>query len=501
MSNSSNPLFRLQADARFPAAMVTIFDGHYGILAEGVGSVEVEVAPGLYLVQFKAGQLFEKQTVDVSGHTVVVAKVFSLPAAPTEKLPFLAPSQEGQCRLFLSAEGERGAALLARLSILDALRNNVPLPAPSEPKISADLHLTVIPGQYLIRIEVEQGKSLEQTFFLPVGWQAQIFFRTDGSTILETDICRWMTNAVVILLPENFAFVASTRDREEMEVTLQNLASNQTIAMEVSAPERQKAVNPMLDLITAYALLSDRDTNPAFDRALQALRSTIPLHPDVVALEIFLDSTKFPTSMFDLPPMLRDSWRILVEESLARKSLLPASSWSALIANGLTGVRGWLVWRTPERDDKLLEPTEELSETLKDLRSKVSALAIGKTDLELRSIVRTLALKGVEGALLSYLLSVVRSEDTALELVNSLYSSSVVDSVYRFFHQLLPSVQLVPKETILVAAKNLIQTRSTELAVVRSLEVPQSTLECASASLSLKLGTVTNVPAIVANSA
>jgi hypothetical protein len=346
----------------------------------------------------------------------------------------------------------------------------------------------------LLRIQVNPDRSLEQTFFLPAGWQVQIFFWTDDSALLETDLCRWMTNAVILLLPEDFAFVAFIRDREEMEAALENLASNQTMALEASSLEGQRTINPMLDLVTAYALLPDRDTNPAFDLAVQTLRSTIPLHPDVVALEIFLNSTKFPASVFDLPPMLRDSWRILVEQSIARTTLFPASSWSALIARDLTGVSGWLVWRTPDRDDKLLEPAEELTKSLNIVRSQVSALAAGKTEMEIRSIVRTLDLKGAEGPLLGYLLSVVRSEDTALELVKSLYNSSFVDSAYRFLRQLLPSVELVPKQTILDSAKNLIQTRSTGLAVVRSLEVPQSTLRSALATLNPKLATVVTAP-------
>jgi hypothetical protein len=487
MSSSSNPLFRLRADAQFPSAAVSIFDGHYGVLAEGFGSVEADVAAGLYLVQFKAGQLFEKQAVDVSANTTIVAKVFSLPTAQAQELPAHTPSEDGKCRLYISTDGESGEAFLTHLSILDAKRNNIFVSPTAEQVPPAQRDLNVFPGQYLLRAEVEPGRSLEQALFLPAGWQTQIFFRTEGSKMMESDLCRWMTTAVVMLLPEDFAFVASVRDRDEFEAAMQNLASNQPIALTSRALDEQGAASPMFDLIAAYSLLRDRDANPAFNQAMQSLRLTIPQHPDVIALELLLNPVKATNATFDLPPMLRTSWRILVEQSLNCTSIFPASSRSALAACNLTGVRGWLVWRTPGPNDRLLEPTEDLRDLIKEVRSKVSAFATGKTEPELQAVVRMLDLKGVEGPLLVYMVSVVRGEDSALALVNALYGSRLVDSIYSFFRRFLPGVQLVPKQTILQTATSLIQMRTTELALVRSLEIPKATLQSALASLDLKL--------------
>jgi hypothetical protein len=479
----------LRADAKFPAASVSIFDGHYGVIAEGTGCVEADVVAGLYIVQFKAGQLFEKQPVDVSADTAVEAKTFSVIASPSQKLPLSASSNSGQCRVYLRAEGDCGEAFLKNMSIHDASRESVAPTVQSESlRFVGERSLSLKPGQYLLRVEIEPGKSFEQTVFIPAGWQLQIFFRTDGGSIRESDVCRWMTNAAILLLPENFDFVSSDHDREAIEIALQNLTSNSPLTPAARANKGQPSSNPMLDIIVAHQLLREHTSDPAaFDNAVRALGAMIPVHPDVMSLKLRTASANPTTLAFDFPPMLRNSWRILVEQSMNTPAIIPANSWAALAAFGMTGVRGWLVWRTPDAGQTLLVPSTVRGDSLDDIRAKISALVTGKTEVEMRKLVKDLDLNGVEGPLLTYLIGVVRTEDTAQKLVQSLYSSDAVSSIYRFFRRFLPNVNLVPKEKIIETATKFIQTRSSEAYVIRSLEIPQVTLMSALASLGPKL--------------
>jgi hypothetical protein len=113
MSNSPE-LFKLSADANFPAATVSIIDGHYGIVAEGLGKVAASVPSGLYIVQFKADKLFEKQPVDVSADTFVEAKTFSSPASLR-----LLGSCRGQLLAFSADERGWKSRLLGRYGRTD----------------------------------------------------------------------------------------------------------------------------------------------------------------------------------------------------------------------------------------------------------------------------------------------------------------------------------------------------------------------------------------------
>src|SRR5690242_15788267 len=90
MSTSSSPLpvNRLIADARFPTASISIMDGHFGMVAEGVGRLDVSLPKGIYLIQFKAGQTYEQKLVDLSDDQTVFAETL-VPRPRTPQSPNL----------------------------------------------------------------------------------------------------------------------------------------------------------------------------------------------------------------------------------------------------------------------------------------------------------------------------------------------------------------------------------------------------------------------------
>ena len=72
-------------------------------------------------------------------------------------------------------------------------------------------------------------------------------------------------------------------------------------------------------------------------------------HPDVEALASAAGMR--PAGDFSMPPMLRESWKIMVARSLAESRLIPDGSLAARIATLVTNQDPWLVWRTPAETD------------------------------------------------------------------------------------------------------------------------------------------------------
>jgi len=112
--------------------------------------------------------------------------------------------------------------------------------------------------------------------------------------------------------------------------------------------------------------------------------------PDVIALLLEADpGTDVPPVL--VPPMLRASWRILLDHSAARRDLIPRDSFAARIAMRVVGAGAWMVWQCPpDHHDEHLEAIQ------KDARAEVRGASRGggqvKSQEELQFEVRWLGL-------------------------------------------------------------------------------------------------------------
>jgi hypothetical protein len=101
----------------------------------------------------------------------------------------------------------------------------------------------------------------------------------------------------------------------------------------------------MLGIFGAHLLLlKEKPDLEQFRSVINNLRMLVGQdHPDVEALALSLgpDAT---THIFKFPPMLRKSWRMVVETSIKRPKLVPFGSFASQIANQIWGEEPWCLW-------------------------------------------------------------------------------------------------------------------------------------------------------------
>jgi hypothetical protein len=109
---------------------------------------------------------------------------------------------------------------------------------------------------------------------------------------------------------------------------------------------KEKFINPILGIYGAHLLLMEAPVNhQLLAEVVGNLRGLLGPHPDVEAIAMRVDGIP-PPNTFDQPPMLRRSWSLLAEASVARPSLLSAALEAR--STGQTVPEGpWHIWRLP----------------------------------------------------------------------------------------------------------------------------------------------------------
>lgn len=517
MSSSASPLplMKLIADARFPTATVSIMDGRYGMVAEGVGRVEVSLPPGLYLVQFKAGQMYEQQRVDLSKDQTVFAERLvpdSPPASSTRRMiPDVPDASEKRSQLYVSVEGDAADQFLQRLEVLDSSKNIVTDFSASSPLTTTERIIALLPGTYLLRFRTDEGAPpLEQTVVACDAWQLQIFYRAPSRSKREIDWAQVLASAPILMVPLEFPLAGLNRDREWIEVALENLAGRRAMApvaelrdavntasqIQAYMPDpntlrqmlKEKFTDPMLGVLGAHLLLLAPDPDRALVEAVvKNLDILLPGHPDVTALKLWLGQLSPADLSFPMPPMLRSSWSIIVNKTAQTPGLVPAGSYASRAAERVSGAGGWLVWRSPAAVHSEVATIEPIGDLLNTVRKRLEALSASKSPSELRTFFVNSGLSDAEISILQYVANVVHSEATSRELVASLYKSGFLGTVWTLTQKLLPGVSLVSKDRILEAANKLVSGRLSTEKIIQSLELPESALAAALSNLTQKL--------------
>jgi hypothetical protein len=152
-----------------------------------------------------------------------------------------------------------------------------------------------------------------------------------------------------------------------VELARQALASRrQVLSPRFREMLGQDLDDPMLGIFGGHLLLLDPEPD------LELLRLVIgnvrgllgqALHPDVEALALRLEPSAV-TYVFENPPMLRRSWTLVLEASVARPELVPVSSVASTVADRIWGEEPWLIWQrppVPQSDVAFGIPFEELA--------------------------------------------------------------------------------------------------------------------------------------------
>ena len=114
--------------------------------------------------------------------------------------------------------------------------------------------------------------------------------------------------------------------------------------------EAKEEVDKSADTPDAKALLVDN--GDALRRIVDNLRAAIGRHPDVEAIATVAGNAD-PDVVFDVPPMFRASWPLLLNVSVQRPGSIPATSINARVAERIWGQGPWLQWLDAGPDDKV----------------------------------------------------------------------------------------------------------------------------------------------------
>ncbi|MCL4299462.1 MAG: hypothetical protein KJ077_27245 [Anaerolineae bacterium] len=357
-----------------PATEISIIDGNFGLVEQGLDHLETRLSPGLYKIKFKSGSTIKEQHQVVtpgSSPIRVTGPEISFPtSAPLSQTstshefhqgPAVQLSREVHRRLghgsqffFFGRDLEpqqapknvaTGLSLcsLAGETLVDLARQSVH----NAEQSWAGCTVEVDPGIYRLRLQAGEDMTLEQILVASLNWQTQVFWlRRDygpGRPVRRVDLA----DASLLMARIGLGFDPNRDDLRTTDLARQGLVNRRAV---VSAAELNQLLwgkfqNPMFGIFGAHLLLLGAEPDLAvLGTVVTNLRHLVGEHPDVEALALRLGET---VSGFASPPMLRSSWRQIVQASAASPELVPAGSLAAQVADRLWGEGAWLVWERP----------------------------------------------------------------------------------------------------------------------------------------------------------
>jgi hypothetical protein len=222
------------------------------------------------------------------------------------------------------------------------------------------------PGAYRLRT-TSSKVSYEQTVIVSGGWQTQLFVtRRELPVLGGNKLLHDLFNASIFLARTGIGFNPKQPDSRTIEIARQSLTQGRTVFPKqwIQDTLTKKSSNPILGLYVAHNLLLrdiQRESQTNYDSIkliIENLRRLLGTHPDVEALAKTIGFAG--EADIASPPMLRQSWNVLLHESKRDVNLIPLKSLGARIAKHVvSGLNGpWLVWESLNEN---LENDQELS--------------------------------------------------------------------------------------------------------------------------------------------
>lgn len=379
----SKPRCKLLAISEDDAVQITILDKSFEPVASGIRAIDVKLPPGLYEARFEAGSSVREQLVSlVAGADPVEVRQSRIPfasAAPllntqaevSEQRDAAARVSErvhrsigkgGQLLVFVRDHDLRARSNPARgLTLHDALEEKVgEVEADGEygggsdhehPPWSACTY-ELAPGSWRLRCPAPDVGAVEQTVVVCEGWQTQVFLqrrpsRSGGARRPD------LADASVLMASVKDGFKPELAELRATELARQGLRDRRLVVSEseLLAMLHKKQKNPMLAIYGAHLMIHEPESDREFIKKVTGnLRKLVGDHPDVMALELWLEPDNADVGDFSQPPMLRSSWSIVVAATATRPELVPRGSLSAKISQQVLAAGPWLRWRiSPSR--------------------------------------------------------------------------------------------------------------------------------------------------------
>jgi len=504
MSNSEEQMGKvhLVVAADTPFTEIFIIDGQFRRVGKGLGNLEIDLPPGLYNVKFKSGSLIKQiPAILEQGNAEKVIR------APTMKFSSPAPfndtlvTHEYHCEPAeelsrqVHANKSSGSQIFIFTRDLETKEPTDTMKGLSLHELSGRLLIdfsgigktgskwvmkegmnpwggytvSVTPGIYRLRVYISESQSLEQTIVACGGWQTQIFLKVADCIPGEPTRYPDLTDASIFMTELNVGYFYHNEEFRLTEIARQGLVNRRDVVplRDVDRLLRGKFNNPMAGIYGAHlSLLSPEPDIRLLDEVVNNLYRLIGDHPDVRALGIYLARMTGKTisiTPYSVPPMLRSSWDIVVDETAIRPDLVPVESLAARVSDRLWGFTPWMVWQKPEELDthRLIDKTESIG--MDELTVKMSKVTANRRML--RTVAQQAGLTPLEENLLSYMSDIT---DVNTRLESKAEPSNIVGS--------LPVVKGSP------FVENFEQRK-----IVQKLGVPSSVASAAVESLMSKL--------------
>jgi hypothetical protein len=394
MSPSEPTTFPLEVIAEDMATELYVIDGNFQVIDRGVGCTTFELPPGIYKVKACSGKVQSETLVAVRGPSQEPLRI--APLAFASPIPLANTAQTHEFHMAAAkdamhnvhaAVGNGSAIVLVvrRWTSAEAGQRPGTFPDPSRGlrlrTMSGNLlvdieataqknlddepwaicHVALDPGAYRLALEHPDGRRLEQTLIAAPGWQTRVFLLAGEE---HADI----SGAAISMRKTGSSFAVDDADARLEELAREAIVQNRKIlSLELRMRLQQSDVPPILGILGMHLLIREakrnklvREQNPdekidtvdnvgPVQAIIANLRASIGKHPDVEAIAIGAGLAD-PAYGFDVPPMLRLSWRLLLKASADNPALVARGSLPDEAAKRLWGDGPWFIWIDPATD-------------------------------------------------------------------------------------------------------------------------------------------------------
>lgn len=399
MSTSDQDKLRLNVYTEDAAAEIFVIDAHFHLADHGLGPRKTFLLdPGIYTVKVRTGsQTQEDYAVLRRGEAESVVKEFpalrfASPAplydtAKTHEYHMTAADAESRTTHVQAGQGSwifvfardwtppnRPSISLAPdrhpargLTLRDAQGNLVAeFATQSKSDLTGDpwaaCNVQVNPGIYHLRLEMASGATLEQTIVASSHWQTQVFLLQRAYGADRSDRRADLPGASVLLSNGPY-FDSHNHDLRLVDLARLGLTNQRRVLSEdMRMMLRGKFDNPMLGIYAGHLLLLDEKLDlDLLHIVVGNLRGLLGPHPDVEALALLLEPGGSPY-VFEVPPMLRRSWSLVLNATVTKPWLVPLGSLAANVADRLWAEEPWLLWMNPPTADPAQQPAATLGD-------------------------------------------------------------------------------------------------------------------------------------------
>lgn len=378
----STKLVKITVEAD-PGTEYVITDSRRVKVYGGAGRRTLALPPGIFKARFMAGgrsedQLFEVDEQEVTLHAPMLEIASPIPLVGTStthefhegpareisKLPprilgkgselaFLVRDSKKQWNVGPPSEPWHGLLLQRLCGITDVDFNSDGLR--DNNRGVAAVRVEVDPGTFLLTFAGKSAAPLQLPVTATPGWRTTVYLDCGGNEgAREPDLY----GASVVISGLNDDFAPEDPALKLAELAKQSIQKGR-VAVDAATLSRmmsQKFTYPMLGILAAHVLLIEKKPDLATLKiVLNNLDKLVPGHPDVLALHCGLarhePEHKLENVQLSGPPMLRNSWDMLVEASSRYPHLLPVNAEWMQYAYGLSGSRVWMVWQRPPAEE------------------------------------------------------------------------------------------------------------------------------------------------------